>query len=95
MLEIETKLWGEINSDYLYYIMFCQSFSIMSEVKVLERFMTWRMMLLHLQGSEDKNSYFRLANIQQSLACWQDLFEGFIWEELKYPGVSPASLLDT
>lgn len=40
MLEIETKLWEEINSDYLYYIMFCQSFSIMSEVKVLERFMT-------------------------------------------------------
>lgn len=35
MLEIETKLWEEINSDYLYYIMFCQSFSVMSEVKVL------------------------------------------------------------
>lgn len=26
MLKIETKLWGEISNDYLYYIMFCQIF---------------------------------------------------------------------
>lgn len=35
MLRIETKLWEEINSDYLDHVMFCQSLSIMSEVKVL------------------------------------------------------------
>ena len=68
MLKIETELWEEINSDYLYYIMFRQSFSIMSVVRVLGKIYDPKDNVASLPR-QDKNSSFRRAGVQQSLTC--------------------------